>query len=181
MPEHYALSAIAARQYGGDVAKEEGNVQAARRESLWRWLAISVGGATSPFVILALVWFLMVSGHLSLPLHQALRRGELFIPASVMNVETALNLRLLRKRKPNGWQLAVLTLCILAAVGGAISYGVTAALTEAPSSSVTVAAPTLQRLSSIVTSLSLWEFVEAFTIGTLAVMLLVRNKEGGSA
>ncbi len=97
-----------------------------------------------------------------------------------MNVEALLTLRELRKRGHRAWQPLVLTICALAALGGAICYGVTAALTEAPVASVTVAAPTLHRLSDIVTSMSFWEFVEAFTIGTIAVMLLVRSKRGAA-
>ena len=133
-----------------------------------------------PFVILALVWFLVVNRHLTEPLHHALRHGELFIPASVMNVEAVLTLRELKKARTQGAAAAGLTICALAALGGAICYGVTAALTEAPVAAVTVGIPTLNRLSDIVTSMSFWEFIQAFTIGTIAVMLVVHSKTGST-
>jgi hypothetical protein len=163
------------------VTREKASNRRRDKEPLWRWLAISVGGATSPFAILALVWLLVVSRHTSVPLQHTLSRGELFIPASVMNIEAVLTLTHLRRESCRAWQPPVMSICALAALGGAICFGVTAALTEAPSSSLSVSVSTLRRLSSIVTSMSFWEFIEAFTIGTIAVMLLVRSKRGGAA
>lgn len=88
-----------------------------------------------------------------------------------MNVEAIVTFRRVRVPWRGLWLPPVLALCGLASAGGAIAYGVTvtAALTVAPATSVTVTRTALSYLSKIVTSLSFWEFIEAFTIGTIAV------------
>ena len=69
--------------------------------------------------------------------------------------------------------------CALAAVAGAIAYGVTAALQQASSGQVNVPVEMLDQLGARITTLSVAEFVEAFALGTAATVLSIVYPRGG--
>jgi hypothetical protein len=151
--------------------------KASSREELWRWLALTVGGTVLPFGVLGLAYWL-VAGH-TLSLQAVLGRGELFIPASIMNAEAIWILSHAPLPGRSVWFPIIFATCGLAALGGAICYGITAALDSAPHNRVDVTQATLSQLARNATVLSAGEFLLALLVGTIGVALfiLVRGQE----
>ena len=145
-----------------------------RQEELWRWLGISVGGTVLPFGVLALT-VQLVTGH-GPPLTDVFGRGELFIPASIMNVEAMWTWSHLTGKGRALWRPTVLTMCGTAALAGAVCFGVTAALKETPGAQITVSSAALTQLTNNVVKFSLGEFAEAFVLGTLGVVMLMLSR-----
>jgi hypothetical protein len=151
------------------------------KNELWRWLALTVGGTVLPFAVLGVAYWL-TAGHP--PAFQAvLGRGELFIPASIMNAEAIWILSYITLPGKSVWFPIMFATCGLAALGGAVCYGIAAALDSAPHNRVHVTQATLQQLARNVTVLSAGEFLLALVVGTTAVVLfmLVRREEGSAA
>ena len=142
-----------------------------RKEHLWRWLGLTVGGTALPFGVFALAYALTAGRGPTL--EQILGRGELFIPSSVMNVEAMLIFKNVTLSGRSFWYPTVLVTCGLAALGGALCYGIIAALNEAPPKRVEVFPITLQQLKQTATVFSAAEFSEALVLGTLGVTLFI--------
>jgi hypothetical protein len=142
-----------------------------RTEVLWRWLGLTVGGTVLPFAILYLSYRLAAAGYPSFT--AVLGRGELFIPASIMNAEAVWICKYLALPVKAVWYPIIIAACGLAALGGAICYGVTAALEEAPPESVKVTQATLHELARSVVILSASEFLMALLVGTIGVTLFM--------
>jgi hypothetical protein len=152
-----------------------------RKEDLWRWLGLTVGGTLLPFGVSALAYGFT---HAHVPsLADVLGRGELFIPSSIMNVEVMWIFKNVALRGRSVWYPIVLGACGLAALGGAVCYGIVAALAEPSRHRVEVFPAALHDLMQIATVFSAGEFVEAFVMGTLGVTLLMlfRRKEESSS
>jgi hypothetical protein len=148
-----------------------------RKEQLWRWLGLTVGGTVLPFAIFVLAYWL-VSHRVASP-QAILGRGELFIPASIMNAEAIWIFKYITLRGWTLWYPIIVAACGLAALGGAVCFGITAALEVAPHTRVLVSQTELQQPAKSVTILSGGEFVLAFLVGTTGVVLfmLMRGQE----
>jgi hypothetical protein len=145
-----------------------------RKEVLWRWLGLTVGGTVLPFAVLVLSYRL-VGG--SFPtFEQVLGRGELFIPSSIMNAEAIWICKYLDLPGRQVWYPIIIATCGLAALGGAICFGITAALVMAPHPRVEVAPLALRQLARDVTVLSAGEFLLALLVGTLGVTLFMLSR-----
>jgi len=142
-----------------------------RKEVLWRWLGLTVGGTVLPFAILYLSYHLASAGYPSFT--AALGGGELFIPASIMNAEAVWICKVYALPGKAVWYPSIIATCGLAALGGAICFGVTAALEEAPPGSVKVTQATLHELARSVAILSASEFLMALLVGTIGVTLFM--------
>jgi hypothetical protein len=148
-----------------------------RKEALWRWLGLTVGGTLLPFAIFVLAYRLAAG---SFPGFEAvLGRGELFIPSSIMNAEAIWIFRYVALPGRAIWYPIIIGTCGLAALGGAICFGITAALKSAPHDRVAVTPLELQQLTKAVTVLSASEFLLALLVGTIGVVLfmLVRGED----
>lgn len=141
-------------------------------------LGLTVGGTVLPFAIFGLAYRL-TAGH-NPSLQAVLGRGELFIPSSIMNVETIWILSYVTLPGRSAWFPIMFATCGLAALGGAICFGVTAALDSAPPNRIHVTPAALQQLAKTVTVWSAGEFLLALVVGTIGVVLfmLVRGEEG---
>jgi hypothetical protein len=158
-----------------------------RLEHLWRWLGISVGGTLAPFGILALSYYVN-KGHL-FTWEAALGNGDLFIPASIMNVEA-----IWIWARFNGWKRrfgfpCVAISCGLAALAGACTFGIATAAQEAAAQQASghqssahqlATAVTVTPTDHRVTIISLIVFLVAFVVGTSGVIMLMlsRGQEG---
>jgi hypothetical protein len=140
-------------------------------EQPWRWLGLTVGGTVLPFAIFALA-YVLAAGYVPSPV-AILGSGELFIPASIMNVEAMWIFR----QTSSPLRLVVFATCGFAALSGAICFGITAALEIAPSNRIHITKFALQQLSQTVTLLSGGEFLMAFVIGTMGVALHILTKK----
>jgi hypothetical protein len=134
-------------------------------------VGITVGGTVLPFAILFLSYRL-AAGRLPV-LEAGLGRGELFIPSSIMSVEAIWIFRYVTLSGRSIWYPVIIGTCGLASLGGAICFGITAALQSAPRDHVSVTPLELRQLTKIVTVLSGGEFLMALLIGTIGVVLFM--------
>jgi hypothetical protein len=152
---------------------------AAQREQLWRWLGISVGGTLLPFGILAVV-FVLAAGH-SPSWGNILGRGELFIPALIMNVETIWIWKGVTGWGRSVWYPLLWVLCGAAGFFGAVCFAVAATLQQVPASRVKVTPAALHQLSHNVVIFSLSEFLLALVLGTFGVVMrMLGDKEAST-
>jgi len=140
-------------------------------EHLLRWLLISVGGALLPFIVLFIAYRVPAGAWPSLV--RVLGRGELLIPAVVLNVEVAWAFSGINVHAPGRsvWYPVILTLTTLSGLSSAVVYGVAAALKETPADRLTVPSSTIEAVSSFVATTSIIMFLEAFVLGTVGVIL----------
>jgi hypothetical protein len=145
---------------------------------MWRWLGISVGGTVLPFGILAVV-FVLAAGH-SPSWDNILGRGELFIPALIMNVETIWIWKGVSGWGRSVWYPLIWILCGLSGLFGVVCFAVTATLQEIPASRVRVTPAALSQLSHDVVIFSLGEFLLALVLGTFGVVMRMLSSREAS-
>jgi hypothetical protein len=101
------------------------------------------------------------------------RARRAFHPSSIMNAEAIRICKYLDLPGRSVWYPIIIATCSLAALGGAICFGITAALVMAPHPRVEVAPLALRQLARDVTVLSAGEFLLALLVGTLGVTLFM--------
>lgn len=143
-----------------------------RWDELWRWLALTVAGTILPFVIAAGAIWLDAANFPSG--NTVLGRGELFIPASIMNAEALWFFSIVALSRKKLWLPLLAIACGGSAVLGAIAYGAITALDAAPQGRINVSPTEIHFLTGAATVLSASEFLEALVLGLLGVTLYVR-------
>ncbi len=179
---------------GSRQAQASGTEERNLQEHLWRWLGISVGGTLAPFGILALSYYVN-QGHMPV-WGSVLGNGDLFIPASIMNVEAIwIWARCTGWERKFGFPVVAIS-CGIAALAGACTFGITTAAQQVSAqqasvhqvsaqghqvsahqrSVVTTVTPTEQR----VTTISLVVFLTAFVVGTSGGLFKCATNAEGS-
>jgi hypothetical protein len=152
-----------------------------KREQVLRWLGISVGGTLLPFGILELAFLLHDDRWPSLV--AMLGQGTLFIPASIVCVEVMWIWRQMGGWGQKFWFPMILSLCSVAALAGVVCFGLTVAFdlpsglhVKVPQATVRVLTNQGSNRAQIVTFLSLDQFLGAFSLGTIGVVMLMIGK-----